>query len=65
MALRRAFPYMDTTDDTKKLREARVIVSDKLRAYFAEMKAELDADNEDFFQRVMQQADRRQHTGMR
>ena len=56
---------MDTTDDTKKLRQARVIVSDKLRAYFAEMKAELDADNEDFFQRVMQQADRRQHTGMR
>jgi hypothetical protein len=56
---------MDTTDDTKKLRQARVIVSDKLRAYFAEMKAELDADNEDFFQRVMQQADRRQHASMR
>ena len=61
----RRFLSMDKADETKKLRKARVIVSDKLRAYFAEMKAELDADNEDFFQRVMQQADRRQHTGMR
>jgi hypothetical protein len=56
---------MDTTKDTENLRKARVIVSEKLRAYFAEMKAGLDADSEDFFQRVMQQADRQQHAGMR
>jgi hypothetical protein len=53
---------MDATDDTKNLRKARVIVSEKLRAYFAEIKAELDADSEDFFQRVMQQADDSSHT---
>jgi hypothetical protein len=52
---------MDTRDDTKNLRKARVIVSEKLRAYFADIKAELDADSEDFFQRVMQQSDHRSH----
>ena len=56
---------MGAPDDTKKLRQARAIVSEKLRAYFAEIKAELDADSEDFFRRVMQQADQRQHPGMR
>ena len=53
---------MSEDDDTKKLRRARVIVSEKLRAYFAEIKAELDADSEDFFQRVVQQSDRLSHT---
>jgi hypothetical protein len=52
--------YMGTTKNTENLesvrkRKARVIVSEKLRAYFAEIKAGLDADSEDFFQRVMQQ----------
>ena len=56
---------MGAPDDTKKLRQARVIVSEKLRAYFAEIKAGLDADSEDFFKRVMQQADQHQHAGMR
>jgi hypothetical protein len=59
---------MDATKDPENLRKARIIVSEKLRAYFAEIKAELDADSEDFFQRVMQQADQRQHrhhAGMR
>jgi len=56
---------MDATDDTKNLRQARAIVSEKLRAYFAEIKAALDADSEDFFERVMQQADQRQRAGMR
>jgi hypothetical protein len=56
---------MGATNDTENLRKARVIVSEKLRAYFAEMKAGLDADSEDFFKRVMQQADQRQHAGMR
>ena len=56
---------MDATKDTENLRKARVIVSERLRAYFAEMKAGLDADSEDFFQRVMRQADQRQHAGMR
>ena len=58
-------PCMGAPDDTKKLRQARAIVSEKLRAYFAEIKAELDADSEDFFERVMQQADQRQRAGMR
>ena len=49
---------MDKADETKKLRKARVIVSERLRAYFAEIKAELDADSEDFFRRVVQQSDR-------
>jgi len=31
----------------------------------AKIKAELDADSEDFFKRVMQQADQQQHAGMR
>ena len=53
---------MSEADDSKKLRKARVIVSEKLRAYFAEIKAELDADSEDFFQRVVQQSDRLSHT---
>ena len=56
---------MGATNDTASLRQARAIVSEKLRAYFAEIKAELDADSEDFFNRVMQQADQRQHAGMR
>ncbi len=52
-------------NDTGNLRQARAIVSEKLRAYFAEIKAGLDADSEDFFKRVMQQADQRQHAGLR
>ena len=58
-------PCMGAPDDTRNLRQARAIVSKKLRAYFAEIKAELDADSEDFFKRVMQQAEQRQHAGMR
>ena len=61
-ALRLALLCMDATDDSKKLRKARVIVSEKLRAYFAEIKAGLDADSEDFFQRVMQQSEHLSHT---
>ena len=61
----RRLPHMDATDDTKNLRKARAIVSEKLRAYFAEIKAGLDADSEDFFRRVMQQADQRQDAGLR
>jgi ABC-type transport system involved in cytochrome bd biosynthesis fused ATPase/permease subunit len=56
---------MDAMNDTGNLRQARAIVSEKLRAYFAEIKAGLDADSEDFFKRVMQQADQRQHAGLR
>jgi hypothetical protein len=56
---------MGATNDTKNLRKARAIVSKKLRAYFAEIKAGLDADSEDFFKRVMQQADQRPYVGMR
>jgi len=56
---------MDAMTDTGNLRQARAIVSEKLRAYFAEIKAGLDADSEDFFKRVMQQADQRQHAGLR
>jgi len=56
---------MGATNDSGNLRQARAIVSEKLRAYFAEIKAELDADSEDFFKRVMQQADQQQHAGMR
>jgi hypothetical protein len=47
---------MGATNDTENLRKARIIVSERLRAYFAEIKAELDADSEEFFKRVMQQA---------
>jgi hypothetical protein len=64
-ALRPALPCMGAPDDTKKLRKARVIVSEKLRAYFDEIKAGLDADSEDFFKRVMQQADQRPRVGLR
>jgi len=56
---------MAPTNETENLRKARVIVSEKLRAYFADIKAGLDADSEDFFQRVMQQADQRQHANPR
>ena len=52
-------------NDTGNLRQARAIVSKKLRAYFADIKAGLDADSEDFFERVMHQADQRQHAGIR
>ena len=56
---------MGATQDTGNLRQARAIVSEKLRFYFAEIKAELDADSEDFFKRVMQQADQQHHAGKR
>jgi hypothetical protein len=65
VATRLAFTCMGATNDTENLRKARIIVSERLRAYFAEIKAELDADSEEFFKRVMQQADHRQHAGMR
>jgi uncharacterized protein YegL len=72
VATRLAFTCMGATNDTENLRndtenlrKARIIVSERLRAYFAEIKAELDADSEEFFKRVMQQAHHRQHAGMR
>ena len=50
---------METMDDDRRLRKARGIVLLRVRLYFAYMKAALDADTEGFFQRVIQQADRR------
>jgi hypothetical protein len=40
------------------MRKARGIVSQRLRLHFQNLYAELDKDTADFFQRVMQQAER-------
>jgi hypothetical protein len=51
---------MDAEHDTKKMdRYARMAVAARVRQYFAELRAELDADTDAFFQRVMQQAETR------
>ena len=49
---------MDAEHNTKDVdRHARMAVAARVRQYFAELRAELDADTEEFFQRVMQQAE--------
>ena len=42
-----------------QMKVARRVVSERLQAFFSELREALDPDTEDFFQRVMNQAETR------
>jgi hypothetical protein len=46
----------DSQHTNEKL--ARTVVSQRLRQFYSALKADLEADSEDFYRRVMQQAER-------
>lgn len=55
----RDYPAMTAiTSNTEKEKEVRIEVTARLRQFFARLKHELDQDSEDFFNRVMEQANR-------
>jgi hypothetical protein len=51
-----AFKSMDKIESRKREKVARGIISRRLKEYYSELKAIIDVDTEDFFQRVIQQA---------
>ena len=55
--------HMGEQQPDNHMKAARRVVSERLQVFFSELREALDPDTEDFFQRVMQQAEPRSQYG--